>query len=356
MDIQDIDENFRQNAAYDEENTTLYDCTQPPFSLRGVFFDKEADCFLRMPVEIANAVSVGVGWLNKNTSGGRVRFSTDSTNLTLIVQYEKLEGLWHMALTGCCGFALCEHEGEKEIFRSSLGPLWGDQTGYVRKVKLPQGMREYTLYFPLYQGIKRVYIGLDKGARVGEGKAYEAIPPILYYGSSITQGACATRPDTLYQGFICKRNNVDFINLGFSSGAKAEKVMIDYMAGIDCSVFVCDYDYNAETVEYLQETHYRAYAQYRAKRKTTPILFISRPNFPRDEETAIRAAIVRGTYEKAKEAGDENVYHIDGRTLLEKEWENCTVDGLHPTDLGFYQMSLKIGDKIDEILKNKKFI
>ncbi len=349
MKLDDIDKNFLQNTAYDEENTTLYDVREAPFSLHGVFFDEKKDCFVRMTKK-ADGISVGYDYGTRQTAGGRIRFSTDSPSLTLVVQYGGPAEMAHMPLTGNSGFSLCENVGEAEIFRSILGPQWADKTGYVRRVTLPQGKRDYTLYFPLYNGVKRVYVGLDKSASIEKGKPYEAVAPILYYGSSITQGGCASRPDTCYQGFICKRNNVDFINLGFCGSAKAEEGIIDYLASLDCSVFVYDYDHNAPNAEYLAATHYKGYKRYREKRRTTPIIFVSKPDLPRAEGTAERAAIVRESYEKARTDGDEKVYFIDGRTLFEKEWENCTVDGCHPTDFGFYQMSLKIGALIEEIL------
>ncbi len=355
MDIKKIDTNFLQNASFDEEKTTLYEVQESPFSLYGIRYDETQKAFARMPSGIANDVSDGVGYLSRHTAGGRVRFSTDSKTLTLLVQYDGLEAMPHMATSGCCGFSLCKNEGGKEIFSKGIFPLLEEKTGFVRKVELPcNGVRSYTLYFPLYQSVKSVYIGLDKGAFVGEGVPYEQIAPIVYYGSSITQGGCASRADTSYQGFICKRNNVDFINLGFSGNAMAERQMIEYLSGLPCSVFVFDYDHNAPTTAYLKATHYRAYRRYREKNPHTPVVFISRPNSPFEEETLERLEIIQESYAKGKAEGDENLYLIDGRTLLASEWENSTVDGCHPTDLGFYQMSLKIGETIDKILQIKK--
>ncbi len=173
MKIQEIDKNFLQNAEYDREKVTLYDVTEAPFSLHGIFYDRARGKFLRMPQDRAMRVSDGVGYLVQHTAGGRVRFSTDSKTLTLIVEYDGLEIMSHMAISGCCGFALCEN-GEEEVLVRGIYPLYTEQEGFVRKVELVgEGMRDYTLHFPLYQGIKKVYIGLENGARVGAGKAYE---------------------------------------------------------------------------------------------------------------------------------------------------------------------------------------
>ncbi len=355
MDIRDIDKNFLQNTSFDRDKVAFYEVTEAPFELYGVFYDEREERFLRIPKDVAVSVGQGVDYLNRHTSGGRVRFSTDSTTFTLIVEYGGLEVMSHMAISGCCGFALCQNVGEEELFYKGAYPSLKDQERFVWQVPLRgSGMREYTLHFPLYQGVKKVYVGLDKGASVGKGKPYRKEKPILYYGSSITQGGCASRADTSYPAFICKRNNVDFVNLGFSGNAKAEEKMIDHLAGIDCSVFVFDYDYNAPDAEYLQKTHYPAYKRYREKKPDVPVLFISKPDEPTEDYTAKRAEIVKASYERAKAEGDERVYYIDGRTLFEKEWQNCTVDSCHPTDFGFYQMSLKIGQKLEEIFKNLK--
>ena len=145
-------------------------------------------------------------------------------------------------------------------------------------------------------------------------------------------------------------NNIDFINLGFSGNAKAELAMADYLANIDCSIFVCDYDYNAETAQELEAAHYLFYKRYRQTQKETPILFISKPDFEYDASSARREAIIRETYERAKSEGDNNVYFLVGRTFYgEHDRENCSVDGCHPNDLGFYYMAKKIYAKLQEI-------
>jgi lysophospholipase L1-like esterase len=209
---------------------------------------------------------------------------------------------------------------------------------------------DYILYFPLYNGVNSLEIGLDEGASVGHGRVYRDIKPILYYGSSITQGGCASRPDNSYQALISKWNNIDFINLGFSGSARGETVMVDYLKNIDCSLFVCDYDHNAPTADHLEKTHYALYESYRKARKDTPILFLTRPDYKAGQnECERRERIVRETYERAKAQGDNNVYFIAGRTFFTTDRQNCTVDGCHPNDLGFYKMAKKIYAKMQEI-------
>ena len=129
--------------------------------------------------------------------------------------------------------------------------------------------------------------------------------------------------------------------------------MAAYLAGLDMSVFVSDYDYNAPTVEHLRATHFPLYQTIRAKHPELPYLMISRPDRPEFAASTCRfRAVVRESYERAVAAGDQNVYFIDGGDLFTgPERADCTVDGGHPNDLGFRRMADVIGEKIARILK-----
>lgn len=350
MDITRIDKNFLQTGESISEDTKYYDVTKAPFSLHGIFYDEKHSRFLRMPHDIAHTVSEGVEYLNGNTAGGRIRFATDSKSITLAVRYPELFIMPHMTLRGNAGFALCMNTEKGERFIYTISPEYGDKTGFIRRLLLPAEGKDYTLHFPLYHNVDSLFIGLDKDARVGPGAPYKNVPPVLYYGSSITQGGCANRPDTSYPDLICKKNNVDFINLGFSGNALAEPQMIDYLATLDCSIAVLDYDHNAPNTEYLQKTHYAMYKNYRDKKPTTPIIFITKPNYHFDATAKARLEVIKNTYKRAKAENDNNVYFIDGRTLFGKDWDICTVDRTHPTDLGFYKMAKVIGRTVNKIL------
>lgn len=345
MKIAEIDKNFAVKEEKVADGVRWYTIPHPSFSLYGVFFD-EKEGFLRMPKAVSSAVSPGVLWGAGCTAGGRVRFSTDSQTFVLKVSYPTLGIMSHMAIEGQGGFILLEETKRGSRLVKMMPPLPSQQNGYsmATALKTDGKMRDYILYFPLYNEVTFLEIALDEKAKVGKGKAYRDVKPILYYGSSITQGGCASRPDNAYQSIISKWNNIDFINLGFSGSAKAEDTMVDYLRGIDCSVFVCDYDHNAPDEAHLERTHYRLYERYRAVQKDTPILFITRPDFKREE--ARRERIIFETYERARALGDENVYFLAGKTLFGKDKDICTVDGCHPNDLGFYRMAQKIYKKI----------
>lgn len=353
MRIETVDKNFAVDRKIDGR-IKYYDIPHPSFDLYGVQYD-EKQGFFRMPIDIAKTVSEGVSLLASNTSGGRIRFSTDSNLFELEVRYNGLWPMSHMTLVGQSGFVLLEETENGRQLVKILPPNFTDEKGYTAVTELKGGtMRNYILYFPLYKAVKGMSIGLEQDARVGNGKKYREIKPILYYGSSITQGGCASRPDNCYQALIEKWNNIDFINLGFSGNGKAEDNMVDYLSMIDCSLFVCDYDYNAPNAEYLQKTHYRLYERYRKVRQDTPILFLSKPDVRNGDDSKVRGKIIYCTYKKARALGDNNVYFIAGRTFYDNRMrDNCSVDGCHPNDLGFLKMADKIYKKIVSI--NKKF-
>ena len=157
---------------------------------------------------------------------------------------------------------------------------------------------------------------------------------------------------------VSEWTNRDYYILGFSGSAKAEEGMSDYLAEFDCSVFVCDYDYNAPSVEYLAQTHLPLYKKFRSleKNKNIPIIFITKPDGFRKTEDSLRYEVIKAAYDYAKMNGDENVYFIDGRTIYPKSLrEHCSVDGCHPTDLGFYFFAKKVYKIIEEIFdKNSR--
>ena len=360
MDISKIDKNFKEQSVAACDGKATYAIPSKYFSLYGVQYDEKEKCFVRMPLAVAATVNEGVAYLSRHTAGGRLCFATDSTLFEIAVTYNGLEMMKHMPLTGSSGFSLFEITATGEKFISNLAPFPNAMEGYTSAVKLMGGeMREYVLYFPLYNNVRSLSITLDENATIKQGKPYRAIAPILYYGSSITQGGCASRPDNAYQALICKRNNIDFINLGFSGNAKAEKTMVEYLSGLDCSLFVCDYDHNAPSAEYLEKTHYALYEEYRKGRPNTPILFISKPDITGDDEGEKREKIIFTTYQKAKRQGDKNVYFLPGKSFYGKRdrWD-FAVDGGHPTDYGFAVMAEKIYKKmltIDRKFGGKKY-
>ena len=232
-------------------------------------------------------------------------------------------------------------------YAKTFVPPFDVEDGYENIFELEKkGRREITINFPLYSNVCELFIGLQDTANVSETEAYKNDKQIVYYGSSITQGGCASRPGMSYQAIVSRTFNYDYINLGFSGNAKAEDEMIEYIKNLDMSIFVYDYDHNAPTVEYLEKTHEKMFMAIREKNPLLPVIMMSRPKHFLTEEEKTRRNIIETTYRNAILSGDKNVYFIDGEALTKLCKDSGTVDNCHPTDFGFVSMAKALTEVI----------
>ena len=349
-DISAIDANFKVDTKIQQDDLRFYDPKQTPFQICGVYF--EDGKFRRLPESVARATNPGVLRLHANTAGGRIRFQTDSPYVAIHTKMPSIGKMPHFALTGSAGFDLYgKEEGEPERYMGTFTPPFAIADGYESILRFPSAkMREITVNMPLYSEVSQLYIGLQEGANILPPKPYKPQKPIVYYGSSITQGGCASRPGNAYQNPIARRLNIDYVNLGFSGSACGEQAMADYIAGLAMSCFVYDYDHNAPTPEHLQATHEKMFLTIRKAHPEIPIVMMSRPRAYLNAEDQRRLAIITATYENAKNRGDQNVYLLTGPELMADAGCDGNVDGTHPTDYGFASMAHALGDLLETII------
>ncbi len=356
-DIGRIDRNMVAQKV-NEPDLELYDVRQAPFQLYGLYEPKKEPVFKRIPTNVAEKTSAGVLALHTNTAGGRVRFSTDSPYIVIKAVMPKINVSIKMPPTGAHGFDLYTDDpcSTDSFYVGTFVPPAGATDGYVAKLATAgiPGMRCYTVNLPLYNDVSELYVGIAKGSRLEAGAPYRGSAPIVFYGSSITQGGCASRPGNAYTAQVARRFGMDHLNLGFSGNGKAEDAMLAYLASLDMSVFVSDYDHNAPDPAYLALTHCRLYQTIRAAHPSVPYIMLSRPDFYAYQKPLAgtvhskeRRAVIMQTFLYAMEQGDRNVYFIDGEQLLPND--SCTVDALHPNDLGFYFMAEAVGKTLLEI-------
>ena len=343
MDISKIDKNFKIETNIGKDDVAFLNVKNDPFDLYG-FCGGEEKRFQRLPDEIGKNVSDGVARLYLNTSGGRVRFCTDSSYVAIKAVIPSVCRFPHMPLSGTSGFDLYLEDPVigSSIFVKSFIPPVNVQDSFEGVVNFDgRKMRWFTLNFPTYNSVSELYVGVQRDASVGHGRAYLDLDPVVYYGSSITQGGCSARPGNAYQAIVSRNLNLDFVNLGFSGCGKGEELIVDYMASMKMSAFVSDYDHNAPNAEHLLATHKRLYERVRAKHPNIPYIMLSKPDFGyHNPDTLKRRDIIWDTYRFARESGDTNVYFIDGESLFRGATHSlCTVDGCHPTDVGFSLMA-----------------
>lgn len=343
--ITEIDKNMQAKAVINKDDIVYYDIKENRFCLYGLMCD---DIFHRMTQEASERVSEEVSLLQKNTAGGRLRFVTDSEYLSLVCRVPEFTHLPNMPLTGTSAFDVYV-DG---VYNATFYPTVDATEGFEACAEFgSRKMREITVNFPLYNCVSEFYIGIRNNAVFEAAPEYKYKKPVLFYGSSITQGGCASRPGNSYPNIISRMLDCDIINFGFSGSAKGEDAMAEYIAQQDISVFVMDYDYNAPTDEHLKNTHERFFKIFRDKQPFTPVVFVSAPNV-RHTHRYLRRDIIRTTYENALAGGDKNVYYIDGETLFgTEEWDACTVDACHPNDLGMLKMAKTIAPVVGAILQ-----
>lgn len=336
MKISQIDHNFSIQTSLNIDNIRFYNIQEAPFFVYGVFFENGK--YRRLPEQVAKTVSDGVYNLHIHTAGGRIKFITDSSFVAIKTVMSAVVKMPRFALTGSAGFDL--YVGKKEEYCASFVPPFNISDGYESVIHFADSAeREMTINFPLYSSVADLYIGLDENAVVKKSSGYKHKKPIVFYGSSITQGGCASRPGNTYESIVSRALQTDYINLGFSGSAKAEDAIAQYIKDFDMSVFVYDYDHNAPTLRHLEDTHQKMFLTIRESNPELPILILARPAYNLNEDEKKRLAIIKKTYTDAVAAGDRNTYFIDGPTLMKYAKNDGTVDDCHPNDLGFHSMA-----------------
>ena len=342
MRIEEIDKNLKVETALGLNDVVFADVRHDPFRVYGLYDYKNQPVFRRLPEDIAAATNDGVKGLASHTAGGRVRFSTDSPYIAIRCKMNSITHFSHMPLIGTSGFDLYEHKNGVDCYIRSYMPPYDMKNGYESVQYVSDGtMKDYTIHFPLYNDVISLEIGLKEGSALTGGPAYADLAPIVYYGSSITQGGCASKPGSSYPAHLCRWLDADHVNLGFAGSARGEEIMARYIAGLPMSLLVLDYDHNAPDAAHLRATHEPFFRIVRAAQSDLPVIMVSMPgNDLQPAWRAERREIIRDTYLRARAEGDDRVWFVDGETLFGTEDRDaCTMDGTHPNDLGFYRMA-----------------
>ena len=347
MAAKQVDENMIIPEKISIEGIKFYNIDNEPFKIYGVW--RDGDMYYRVPRAVAETVSKNVTQKCSQTAGGRVRFKTNSPYVAVKLELHNVEQIAMMTVVGTMGLDVyCDG-----VFKKPLLPPFHQNEGNMEAVaQLGDAVeREITIHFPLYSGVKSFYIGVDENATITEAEPYKYEIPVVFYGSSITNGGCCSRPGMTYEAQLTRMLNCNHRNLGFGGSAKAELEIANYIAGLEMSAFVYDYDYNARDAAYLLETHERMFNIIREQHPELPIIIITRPDIIPSADRDARFAAIKRTYDNAIAKGDNNVYFINGASFFDGLPNDFTVDGVHPTDLGFYYMAKGTAEILKSVLK-----
>lgn len=363
--IEKLDRNFAVSTG-NLAGMDVFSADSEKMELGGFYWRKRGGAFWRLPEEMDLSFSEGVRLLSRHTAGGCLRFRSNASKISL---HAVVRGglMCHMTQVGSHGFDLyAGREGEREVFvRCATFPALQEDRGEYTAVLFDCAdgcLRDFTIYFPLYAAVEALEIGFSPGAEVLPPVPWRDARPVVVYGTSITQGGCVSRPGMLYTNILSRLLRRPVLNFGFSGNGKGEPEVARKLAEIaDPAMYILDYDYNAGP-ELLAETLENFIRILRNSHPETPILALSGEPRAR-ESTAVYLpeyasrererfhAIHQGVWEKLRAEGDENLHFIDGRKLYGEDFEECTVDGTHLTDLGSYRIAGELSSLAGEFFR-----
>ncbi len=300
----------------------------------------------RLPRKANGMVRAPVWNMSHHTAGMLIRFATDAKSIQVRWTLTKKDlAMPHMPATGVSGIDLyARNQSGRLRFCAN-----GRPKGVANKAsfKLPPS-NEYVLYLPLYNGVKLFEIGIPKDKTLS--KFPSPSHDIVFYGTSITQGACASRPGMAATAMVGRELNVSVINLGFSGNGRMEKEMAEFLSELDPTVYILDCLWNM-TPQLVSERMEPFITKLRKTRPTTPILLVEDSSF-RDLPSG-KGDILRKIFAKLVAQGDENLYILSNKGMMGEDSDG-TVDGTHPNDLGMARQASVLITCLEPILKKQK--
>ncbi len=314
--------------------------------VEGRAFETRKSPWDRLPAKAESIVRPPVWGNARHSAGIAIRFVSDSS--TIAVRWRLTSdrlAMPHMPATGVSGVDLYVR------IDGPVGPTWrwvanGRPTATENERTLMSGLpvagREWLLYLPLYNGVESIEIGVAADASIEP--AADRDRPIVFYGTSITHGACASRPGMAHVAILGRRLDVPVVNLGFSGSGTLDPEMADLMAEIDASVYVLDCLPNldgkkvsARAVPFVR--------RLRALRPTVPIVLVEDRtyadaifNSSKERRNRENRAALRTAHAALVAEGVERLFYLEGDELLGEDGE-ATVDSSHPNDLGFVRQA-----------------
>ncbi len=305
----------------------------------------------RLPISYKEKVREPVWDLSKASAGITVRFHSNSTSINLKWTILNDFDMPHMAATGIKGIDLYTKYNNKWRYVTTAGALVGLKTyqnksipaDSINEYELIKNMspdfREYKLFLPLYDGVTKLEIGIDNNASI-EKATPNPLKPIVFYGTSITQGGCASRPGMAHTNIISRKLDMDCINYGFSGNGRMETPIVKLISEIDAHFYVIECMQNMNS-EQVSERVRPLVDMIRSNHPYTPIVLVENMMYTTAfldqtiETTLIQEnEALKNEFDKIIKRGTPNIFYIkDNKDFLSDN--EGTVDGVHLTDLGF---------------------
>lgn len=353
-------DSYMQASDQTANQVVWYSVQIEPIEIRGFGWKDGITRYKRLPLEPIQPIPSAVDQLAYCPAGGSVHFQTDSPYVMIRAKLSGPPNMYHMPSTGQSGFdCYIAPPGERQRYvgTTRLSPA-GDAIEH-KFYQLEPKLREVTIHLPLYQGVESIEIGIYAHSQLIAPSKLQEDRRVIVYGTSITQGGCASRAGMCYTNILSRRMPCEFINLGFSGNGKGEPELSDIIGDVKRpGLLVLDYVANAGSPEKYSVTLPKFISIYRERHPKVPILVLSRIAYAADvhhpESLSKRNSyrdIGHQTVEKLRMEGDGHLYFFDCTELLGEDYEQCTVDGIHPTDLGFMRMADGLERVLTELIK-----
>lgn len=319
-------------------------------------WNEDGGNYQRLPNRAKSQVRAAVWNLSRESAGLAVRFVTNSQQIKVRYQVTGSYSMPHMPATGVSGLDLYVWEGDNPLV-CYTDYVFADTIQYiyvVDRANVTKGGRQYELLLPLYNGVKWLEIGVDANSEF----AFVAVDddkPIVAYGTSITQGACASRPGMAWTNIVSRKLRKPVINLGFSGNGKLEKEVIALMMELDAQAYVIDcmanvYDRSEQEICSLVEA---AVKQIRSVRDA-PILLVEHEGYSNyntnnewREASAKTNRSLKAAYNNLMRQRVKGIYYLPKEELDPDSW----VDSVHLSDYGMTQHANAVCKKLKKILK-----
>lgn len=312
----------------------------------------------RLPARAEKTVRAAVWGLSRHSAGLCVRFVTDATTIHAkwTLTSDRL-AMPHMPATGVSGLDLYVRKGNRWHWLGVGRPAQKTNEQMLAS-GLEPGQHEFLLYLPLYNGVSSVEVGVPKGSQLTKAPAYKH-KPIVFYGTSITQGGCASRPGMVHTAILGRWLDCPIINLGFSGNGRMEPEVAELLAELDVAAYVIDCLPNMSAKEVAERTEPLVHILRKA-RPSTPIVLVedrtyaNAPVLPavKARNESSRAALKKA-FANLQAAGVKGLHYLPGEHLIGDDGEG-TVDSSHPTDLGFLRQAEAMRPVLAPLLKGKK--
>lgn len=308
--------------------------------------DQVSSRYDRLPSKAEQIVRKPVWNLSKQSAGLLIRFRSNASNILVRYQVNGNIAMRHMPATGVSGVDLYAKNSDGKWVWCKGNYSFKDTIKYNFKNIRPNDKyhkkgREYHLYLPLYNSIKWLDIGIP------ENTLLEPLPvrqeqPVVVYGTSIAQGACASRPGMAWTTILGRKMDRPLINLGFSGNGRLEQEVINLLGEIDAKIYILDCLPNLGPNKNVNQLIISSVKNLKQNRPLTPILLVEHAGYSDGTTNESRQKIysdlnkiIRESFAQLKSEGINNIFLLP-KSELELGIESF-VDGTHPSDLGMME-------------------